>query len=130
VILLLISQKHNIVQFTFSKTSRILNRKDFIRLFETGKRFKNRYFTALFSPGISGNGRLGLTVSKKIGNAVSRNRIKRYVREYYRLNKYKFKYNWDINIIAGSGTGSLKSDQIVSSLRDVFNKIEEGFDNK
>lgn len=83
----------------------------------------------LFSAGMSGNCRLGLTVSKKIGNAVSRNRIKRYIREYYRLNKYRFKHNWDINVIAGSETGSLEPDEIISSLSDIFNKIEEGFDN-
>ena len=84
----------------------------------------------MFSPGIPETGRLGLTVSKKSGNAVLRNKIKRYIREYYRINRYKFRYSWDINVIAKSGVGSLKADQFFSSLRDVFIKIEEGFDNK
>lgn len=117
-------------KYNFSKASRILNRKEFQRLAETGRRVKNRHFTVLFSPGISGAGRLGLTVSKKTGNAVLRNRIKRYIREYYRTNKYKFRYGWDINVIARSGAGSLEPDQFFSSLRDVFIKIEEEFDNK
>lgn len=117
-------------KFKFSKAIRILNRKEFLKLNETGNRVKNRHFTVLFSPGISGTGRLGLTVSKKIGNAVLRNRIKRNIREYYRTNRHSFKTGWDINVIARSGAGSLESDQIFSSLRDVFIKIEEDFDNK
>ncbi|MBU1180917.1 MAG: ribonuclease P protein component [Proteobacteria bacterium] len=116
--------------FNFSKTNRILNRKEFLKLSEAGRRVNNRHFTVLFSPAISGTGRLGLTVSKKSGNAVLRNRIKRYIREYYRINRYRFRYSWDINVIARSGAGSLESDQFFSSLRDVFIKIEEGFDNK
>ena len=116
--------------FNFSKSSRILNRKEFLRLSEAGKRVNNRHFTVLFSPGTSGTGRLGLTVSKKSGNAVLRNRIKRSIREYYRINRCKFRFSWDINVIARSGAGNLESGQFFSSLRDVFIKIEEGFDNK
>ncbi len=43
--------------------------------------------------------RLGLTVSKKMGNAVARNRIKRVVREYFRLHQYDFELPLDIIVI-------------------------------
>lgn len=43
---------------------------------------------------------LGLTVSKKIGNAVTRNRIRRRMREAYRLNEAGFKSGFDIVIVA------------------------------
>lgn len=116
-------------KFNFPKTGRILTRKEFLKLTEAGERVNNRHFTVFYSPGKPGAGRIGLTVSKKSGNAVLRNRIKRHIREFYRLNRYKFRYSWDINIIARSGAGNLKSDQLDSSLRDVFIKIEEVFDN-
>ena len=47
-----------------------------------------------------GNSRLGITVTKKIGNAVKRNRIKRLLREFFRVNKSGFSSSQDIVVIA------------------------------
>lgn len=44
--------------------------------------------------------RLGLTVSKKLGNAVTRNRIRRRIREAYRLHEQEIKNGYDIVIVA------------------------------
>lgn len=46
--------------------------------------------------------RVGLTVSKKLGHAVVRNRIRRRLREVYRLNEDKFAPGWDIVVVARS----------------------------
>ena len=43
---------------------------------------------------------MGVTVSKKTGNAVKRNRVKRLIREFFRLNKKHFPQGYDIVIIA------------------------------
>lgn len=48
---------------------------------------------------ISGN-RLGITVSKKLGHAVVRNRTRRRLREVYRLNEERFAPGWDIVVVA------------------------------
>ena len=44
--------------------------------------------------------RVGITVSKKLGHAVVRNRVRRRLREVYRLNEEKFQPGWDIVIVA------------------------------
>jgi ribonuclease P protein component len=44
--------------------------------------------------------RLGITVGVKIGKAVQRNRIRRRLREIYRLNEEKFSSGWDIVVVA------------------------------
>ena len=44
--------------------------------------------------------RVGITVSKKLGHAVVRNRIRRRLREVYRLNEEKFLPGWDIVVVA------------------------------
>ncbi len=46
--------------------------------------------------------RVGITVSKKLGHAVVRNRIRRRLREVYRLNEDKFQPGWDIVVVARS----------------------------
>ena len=46
--------------------------------------------------------RVGITVSKKLGHAVVRNRVRRRLREIYRLNEEKFQPGWDIVVVARS----------------------------
>ena len=50
----------------------------------------------------SATNRVGVTVSKKLGCAVARNRIRRRLREVYRLNEAKFAPGWDIVVVARS----------------------------
>ena len=49
-----------------------------------------------------GKNRVGFTVSKKLGHAVVRNRVRRRLREVYRLNEEKFAPGWDIVVVARS----------------------------
>ena len=44
--------------------------------------------------------RVGITVSKKLGHAVVRNRVRRRIREVYRLNEHRFAQGWDIVVVA------------------------------
>jgi len=75
---------------TFPKTKRLLKRKEFLHVYRRGKRFSGAYFTCYLLPTQAACGRLGLSVSKKVGKAVVRNRIKRILREYFRHNEQQF----------------------------------------
>ena len=72
--------------------------------------------------GLSQN-RLGLVVSKKIGNAVKRNRVKRIIREYFRINRHKFPLGRDVIIIAKTGADSLN----YKVLKKEIEKIQDKF---
>ena len=50
----------------------------------------------------SASNRVGITVSKKLGSAVIRNRVRRRLREVYRLNEDRFAPGWDIVVVARS----------------------------
>ena len=93
--------------FTFSKSERLLNRKDFVNLNRLGKRRHAPHFTVIFKESGLGTTRLGITATKEVGNSAQRNRIKRLIREFYRLNKAHFPQGYDIVITAKKGAHGL-----------------------
>lgn len=111
--------------FKFVKAEKLLNRSDFVRLSKSGEKIASRSFLVLYSPCKEKQTRLGVTVTKKIGHAPARNRIKRLVREYFRLNKHKITSKYDINIIAKKEIALLSSKEIFLSLEDIFNKLHK-----
>lgn len=68
----------------FPKSCRVRRRADFLRIQNRGQRVHGKRFIFQFLPGAGPETRIGITVSKKVGNAVVRNRIKRWVREAFR----------------------------------------------
>lgn len=83
----------------FSKHNRISLKKDFESIFKTGERLKCSSFTLVISPAQHKESRLGIRINKKIGNAVSRNKIKRRLKEIFRLTMHSFIETIDIVII-------------------------------
>ena len=66
--------------------------------------------------------RLGISVSKKVGNSVVRHRITRLVRESYRLNESLFKKNLDIVVIARNSANGTNYHEIEKSFMDLARK--------
>ena len=75
---------------------RIQRRPDFTLCYETGRRFFSRHFVLFVRPTETGTWRIGLAVSKKMGNAVRRNRIKRVLREFFRLHGHLLPCSHDV----------------------------------
>jgi ribonuclease P protein component len=111
------------LDFSFTKADRILKRNEFIQLSKFGRKLQHDYFIAIYAPGRHDRSRLGITVTKKVGGAVTRNRIKRLVREYFRLNRHLLSGEWDINIIAKKESADLSSEKVFASLQNIFKRI-------
>ena len=108
---------------SFPKSSRILKREDFLRLSRPGRKIRTDHFLAIVGAGRFANARIGITVTRKVGHAVTRNRIRRHVREFFRKNRHRIEKNLDINIIAHTSAARLTSAEVAISLEQIFKNI-------
>jgi len=68
----------------FTRTQRVRRRGEFQRVFDSGWKVSSRFFTLVLAPGATPTPRLGIVASRKLGDAVRRNRAKRLIREIFR----------------------------------------------
>jgi ribonuclease P protein component len=111
------------VDQSFSKEERLLKRPDFLRLTTSGNKFHTAHFIIVWSGAVGGPLRLGVTVSRKVGNAVVRNSIKRKLRENFRLHKEHF-FCADINLIAKKGAEKLDFNAVWRELDTALQQIK------
>ncbi len=89
VLFAIVLRMHEGGKARFPSEFRLKRRTDFKRVYESGTKRVGRYFTIFILP-TGKEGRIGIVVSRRFGKAVERNRIKRLIREAYRLNRVKF----------------------------------------
>jgi len=94
-----------------------LNRRQFQAVYKEGKRASDEHLLVFVKPNGLGFSRLGISVSRSIGTAVRRNRIKRLIRESFRLNKERLPSGVDIVVVARKSCGS--------KLKDIENSLIE-----
>ena len=85
---------------TFPRSIRVRKREDYLKIQRSGRKVGGRYFIILSLDNTLPGSRFGITVSRKTGNAVTRNRIKRRIRELQRLHRDKVVAGKDIVVIA------------------------------
>ena len=76
---------------------------DFRKCYNTGKSYVNRDLVLYVCGNDMGKNRIGISVSKKVGNSVVRHRITRLIRESYRLHEQMFNSGLDMVVVASRG---------------------------
>ena len=110
-------------RFTFSYGERLHLQKDFKRIFKTGRRLAHPALFIYIGPGndASGKSRLGLVTSRKLGEAVERNRLKRRLREIFRLHKHAFTLS-DIVFVPRPGACELNFENLKTAVLGLLEK--------
>ncbi|HSH52023.1 MAG TPA: ribonuclease P protein component [Bacteroidales bacterium] len=105
------------------KEFRIKKNEEFQQVFKRGKSFANRQLVIYYvkKPGQL-HFRVGLSVGKKIGNAVTRNRIKRYLRTAFQQLENEIKQEYDYVIIARQPAKNMNFTEIKKSLGHLIHK--------
>lgn len=110
------------------KENRLTRREDFNKVYRHGKSSANHQFVVYVlnrHPSIPGEGfRLGISVSKKVGNAVVRNRLRRMIKEIVRLNGDKLAPRKDLILIVRKPAAEMEYAEMEKSILHVFKRAD------
>ncbi|UOQ95524.1 ribonuclease P protein component [Halobacillus shinanisalinarum] len=105
------------------KTYRVKKNEEFQQVFQHGQSFANRQLVLYYlKKEDQQHFRIGLSVSKKIGSAVVRNQIKRYLRQAFHELEGEIISHYDFVIIARKPTHQMEFNEIKSSLTHVLSR--------
>jgi ribonuclease P protein component len=99
----------------FTKAARVRQRQDYLRAQALGKRSYTRHFGVTLAPPAAEGPRLGLVVTRRLGKAVQRNRVKRLLREFFRRHRAHLPAV-DLVIMAKKGAAALGYQQVEEEL--------------
>lgn len=133
------------------KAERIRKRSDYVRIQKSGRKLSTQHFLAFVLPSSSlataaapaaasaisessaarpaeskrpAAPRLGVTVSRKVGGAVVRNRVKRLVREAFRTHKHELPPGLSLVLVAKADAARVGFDKVVAELREVARRLQ------
>lgn len=93
-----------------------MKNQDFQVVYRKGKSYANKYLVMYVLENHTEENRLGISVSKKVGNSVVRHRVTRLIRESYRLQESNFQKGYDIVVIARNSANGKSYQEIESAL--------------
>ncbi len=108
----------------FPRAVRLRKSSDFRRIQEQGRRVRQAHLLVVYLPATQGSSRFGLTVSRKVGNAVVRNRVKRWLREAIRRERASSNGRWDVVFIAHPSAADAGADVLRAQVRAALGRVD------
>lgn len=105
-------------------TTGLKKNADFQEVYRKGKSAANRLLVLYISERDDRQNRIGISVSKKVGNSVVRHRLKRLIRESYRLNENQFVGGLDMIFIARPGARESTFSDMESALLHLMRRMK------
>ena len=116
-------------RLTFPKSARLLNNGQFRTVLGRKVAASGRLLTLFVAENECGHPRLGVSIGRTAGTAVVRNRLKRLVREAYRLNQQQIPQGWDyVVMLSPRFLRQLKSETGKAAVKNLtFEQVENSF---
>lgn len=103
-----------------NKIYRLRSNMEFKKVYSRGKNYWNRNLILYVKKNDVGNTRVGYSITKKIGNAVVRNKIRRRMKEIYRLNFHGIKSNYDLIFIPKKNVVDISYKELESAMLHIL----------
>lgn len=106
--------------FRFSKAQRVTRKSEYDAILAQGEKAVTRHFVCYWTRQHGQGCKLGLIVSRKVGKAVVRNRVKRYLREFFRTHRHRMLDDCQLVIIARPACAALEFEQCAAAVRQLL----------
>lgn len=119
-------------RLTHPKRYRIRKTRDYRWVQGRGRKLRQEFLLAIALSGSTGVARMGITVSRKVGNAVTRNRVKRWLREAIRHERIGLEGVWDVVFIAHPSSANASASAIREDVSAVVRRLSSpsGFSDR
>lgn len=111
-------------KYSLRKSEHLRKNSDFKKVYAKGRSCADHFLVLLVLLNDLGRNRIGLSVSAKVGKAVKRNRIKRLLREVYRLNKDKLIQGLDLIFVARKDAVKLDFPKMERSILKLYKRAK------
>jgi ribonuclease P protein component len=115
--------KAELLRYGYPKADRLRKRPEYLKLADEGQRLFSRHFILVYAARQNPPSRLGITVTKKVGPAVIRNRLKRVCREFFRTHRDQLAGAFDLHFIARRAAALAGHEELKQSLEKLFSQI-------
>lgn len=109
----------------FPKKARLRKRSQFLAVGQVGRKIHTKNFLVLWRPNGLAISRLGITVTRRVANAVGRNRVKRRVREAFRLSQKSIPPGLDLVVVAKKEAQLLDGLAVARQMDQAIAKLDK-----
>ena len=106
----------------FPPSCRLRSSREYKQLWRQGRRCHTEQLLVIAAAGAAGS-RLGISVGRKVGNAVCRNRIKRWLREYFRKHRAQLGTGTELSVVVKPGAAQLGHADLDQQLQEALQRL-------
>jgi ribonuclease P protein component len=108
---------------SLKKSDKLRKNKSFQAVYKGGKSVSNRFLVLYMLPNQSSGNKVGFAAGKRLGNAVVRNRVKRMMREAFRLNRSSLPNGYDFILVGRKPVVGVKAQEVTSAFLNLCGRM-------